>query len=423
MSTEGVRTDPKKLKAVNEFPIPANVKMLRSFVGLASYYRRFIPNFAKVAGPLHGLTKKDVAFVWSPHCQTAFEKLKQLLTSAPLLAFPQFDRQFLLERDASGLGLGAVLAQHSDDGAVRPVAYASRSLRTHEKNYGITELEGLGVVWAVKYFRHYLYGHHCKVFTDHEALKSLLNTPQPSGKLARWGMAIQELDIEILYRSGKKNTNADALSRSPLPDEGASEDVSFGIVAATDVATAEEESFQALQRKDAKLDEVAKFLETRVLPTDEKRARELALTESQYILDDGILFHVEADGTLRIIPPEHSREKIFHKAHDGTFGGHLRDAKVFSELQRHYWWPGMRSDVRRWSRACLTCATYSTGRAVRPPLTPIPVSGPFERVGVDVIQFPRSTSGNMYAVVFMDYLTKWPDVFAVADQTAATMHC
>ena len=95
--------------------------------------------------------------MWSPHCQTAFEKLKQLLTSAPLLAFPQFDRQFLLETDTSGLGLGAVLAQHSDDGAVRPVAYASRSLRTHEKNYGITELEGLGVVWAVKYFRHYLY--------------------------------------------------------------------------------------------------------------------------------------------------------------------------------------------------------------------------------------------------------------------------
>ena len=124
--------------------------------------------------------------------------------------------------------------------------------------------------------------------TDHEALKSLLNTPQPSGKLARWGMAIQELDIEILYRSGKKNANADALSRSPLPDEGASEDVSFGIVAATDAATAEEESFQALQRKDAKLAEVTKFLETRVLPTDEKRARELALTESQYILDDGI---------------------------------------------------------------------------------------------------------------------------------------
>ena len=111
--------------------------------------------------------------------------------------------------------MGAVLAQRQEDGSVRPIAYASRSLQKHEKNYGITELEGLGVVWAA---RPYLYGHHCTVFTDHEALKSLLNTPQPSGKLARWGMALQELDLKIEHRSGKHNANADALSRYPLLD-------------------------------------------------------------------------------------------------------------------------------------------------------------------------------------------------------------
>ena len=126
----------------------------------------------------------------------AFEKLKHLLTSAPLLAFPRLDQPYLLETDASGLGLGAVLAQRQDDGTVRPVAYANRTLQPHEKNYGVTELEGLDVVWAVKHFRHYLYHLHCEVYTDHEALKSLLNTPQPSGKLARWGMAIQELDLQ-----------------------------------------------------------------------------------------------------------------------------------------------------------------------------------------------------------------------------------
>ena len=186
-------------------------------IGLASYYRRFIPHFSKIAGPLHTLTKKDIEYVWTPQCQEAFEELKRLLSTAPVLAFPNFKFPFMLETDASILGLGAVLAQRQEDGYVKPVAYASRSLQPNEKNYGITELEGLGVVWALKHFRPYLYGHHCDVYTDHQALKALLNTPQPSDKLARWGMAIQELDVKILHRSGKHNTNADALSRSPLP--------------------------------------------------------------------------------------------------------------------------------------------------------------------------------------------------------------
>jgi hypothetical protein len=166
-------------------------------------------------------------FLWTPDCQRVFEELKKLLTSAPVLAFPDFSKPFVLETDASGAGLGVVLAQKQDDGSVRPLAYASHSLQPHERNYGITELEGLGVVWAVKHFLPYLYGHICHVFTGHSALTSLLNTPQQSGKLARWGMAIQELDLHIQHRTGRSNANADALSRSPLPatDSSLAEDV------------------------------------------------------------------------------------------------------------------------------------------------------------------------------------------------------
>ena len=217
VSTAGVQTDPQKVLAVQRYPVPTDVKALRSFLGLAAYYRRFVPNFSRVAGPLHSLTKKDVPFDWSEECQRSFEELKVLLTTTPILCFPNFQRPFILDTDASGCGLGAVLAQEQDDGQVRPIAYASRTLQKHERNYGITELEGLGVVWAVRHFRTYIYGYHCIVYTDHEALKSLLNTPQPSGKLARWGMALQEMDLTIVHRSGKKNANADALSRFPMP--------------------------------------------------------------------------------------------------------------------------------------------------------------------------------------------------------------
>ena len=212
-TAKGIQADPLKLEAMRAYPVPTDVKSLQSFIGLASYYRRFVPGFAKVAAPLHALTKKDPPFVWGLECQTAFE---DLLTNSPVLAFPDFTRGFILETDASGTGLGAVLAQEQIDGSVRPIAYASRSLFKHELNYAITELEGLGVVWAVRHLRSYFYGHSRMVYTDHQDLKSLLNTPQPSGKLARWGMALQEMDFVIKHRSGKHNANDDALSRAPL---------------------------------------------------------------------------------------------------------------------------------------------------------------------------------------------------------------
>ena len=332
----------------------------------------------------------------------------------------------MLETDASHQGLGAVLAQTQSDGTVRPIAYASRSLQPHEKNYGITELEGLGVVWAVKHFRPYLYGHPCDIYTDHEALKSLLNTPQPSGKLARWGMAIQELDLRILHRTGKSNANADALSRAPVKGtdkEARSNGVPFGIIAAIKAGktAVQEDGLSKRQRDDPKLFEVINFLEMGVLPEDEKRAKVLALTKSQYHMEGGVLYRLESDGTLRVILPTITRRELFEKAHSGTFGGHLRDTKIFSELKKHYWWEGMRSDIGQWSRSCIVCATHNPGRAVRTPLTPIPMSGPFQRIGVDVVQLPKSKDGNQYAVVFMDYLTKWLEVFAVKDQTAATI--
>ena len=122
-----------------------------------------------------------------------------------------------------------------------------------------------------------------------------------------------------------------------------------------------------------------------------------------------------------MVPPEAMREQLFQEVHCGRFGAHLSNTKVHSALHKHYWWKGMRADITRWTRACLVCATHNPGRAVRPPLSPIPVNGPFDRVGVDLIQFPRSNSGNQYAVVFVDYLTKWPEVFAVPDQSAATI--
>ena len=228
VSESGISADASKVKAVRDFPAPKNLKQLRSFLGLASYYRRFIPRFSQVAAPLFGLTRKDTPYQWSESCQETFEKLKKMLTEAPVLAFPDFKHDFILETDASGTGLGAVLSQKQEDGTTRPICFASRTLQTHEAYYGVSELEALAVVWAVKHFRVYLYGHTCDVYTDHEAFLSLLNTPHPSGRLARWGLALQELNLNIHYCPGRLNKSADSLSRSPVSTE---DDVSAGEVA------------------------------------------------------------------------------------------------------------------------------------------------------------------------------------------------
>ena len=437
VSAKGISANPDKVRAVSEFPTPSDLRALRAFLGLTSYYRRFVPRYSAIAQPLYCLTRKEVPFQWTDECGRAFQRLRVALTEAPVLAYPQFGHPFLLETDASGAGLGAVLSQKQEDGTTRPIAYASRTLQPHEKNYGISELEALGVVWAVKHFRHYIYGHPCTVYTDHEALKSLLNTPQPSGKLARWGMALQELDLDIQYRAGKTNTRADALSRYPVPlsSDDCSQTETPTLIAAVEpvdssLLTAQSgeqdpnpdrASLAQQQRSDPQLLEIVQYITEGVLPTNEGSARKILLSQSSYTVLDGVLYHVEEDKTLRVIPPTNNRHQLFLEAHEGAFSGHLRQAKIHSQLSRHFWWPGMRKDINEWCRACTKCASRSVGRAVRSKLSPIPVGGPFDMVGVDVLQLPKTKQGNRYAVVFMDYLTKWPEVFAVPNQTAPTI--
>ena len=188
-------------------------------------------------------------------------------------------------------------------------------------------------MWAVKHFRPYLYGNQCLVYTDHQALKSLLNTPQPSGKLARWGLALQEMDLHIQHRSGKHNENADALSRYPH-SQGIEMDADSadGVVATLGEDTPED--LAALQRKDCDLGIIITFLETGVLPQEEKLARRLVFMQSQFVMDDDVLYWVAGDATLRVVPPECVRQKLFREAHCGPFGGSPQPANEALLVER-----------------------------------------------------------------------------------------
>lgn len=214
ISTNGVRPDPQKITAVENFPRPKNPKAIKQFLGLAGYYRRFLPGFSKTARPLTELLKKDAEFRWSDSQEQAFVTLKISLCKEPLLQYPDFTLPFVVTTDASKYAIGGILSQ-GEIGKDRPIAYTSRLLNSAEQNYSTIEKELLAIVYSVNYFRPYLYGHKFTLVTDHKPLVWLDSVKDPTSRLARWRLKLAEYEYKIRYKAGKMNLNADALSRNP----------------------------------------------------------------------------------------------------------------------------------------------------------------------------------------------------------------
>lgn len=210
----GVRPDPKKLAAVRNFPTPKNLKNIRQFLGLAGYYRRFIADFSRTASPLSNMLKKGAAFKWTRDAQHAFETLRESLCKEPILQYPDFEREFILTTDASDFAIGGVLSQ-GDVGQDLPIGYASRVLNPAEKNYSTIEKELLAIVYCANHFRPYLYGRTFVLVTDHQPLTWLHRVKDPTSRLVRWRLKLEEYNYRIIYKKGISNSNADALSRNP----------------------------------------------------------------------------------------------------------------------------------------------------------------------------------------------------------------
>jgi hypothetical protein len=208
ISKDGISVDPRKVQEVMDWKPPKLVYQICSFLSLAGYYHRFIPDFSRIAKPMTELLKKGVMFVWSEECDKAFHTLREYLTSAPVLTQPDMSKTFEVFCDASGTSLGCVLMQEN-----RVIAYASWALRPHEKNYPTHDLELAAVVHALKIWRHYLMGNRCNIFTDHKSLKYIFTQLDLNMRQRRWLELIKDYDLEVHYHPGKANMVADALSR------------------------------------------------------------------------------------------------------------------------------------------------------------------------------------------------------------------
>ena len=437
ITKDGVKPDPKKIESVQNFPVPNDITGLRSFLGLCSYYRKFVEGFAKIATPLHGLLKKGNDFIWTPAAEEAFQCLRNKLITAPILRFPDFGKPFLLYCDASIRGVGAVLSQVFD-AKEHVIAYGSRTLQPAEKNYGISELEGLSCVYFVKLFRPYLYGNFFSLITDHSSLRWLMTTKNPSGRLQRWALVLMEHNFEVKYRAGRKNSNADSLSRILLVKDGKVVEYNpiedfAEILHACSVETSSDDTKDRIaanygekQRQDPQLLEIILFLKNGTLPENQSRAKVLVLQKSIYFLHDDILYHHYPAPNRKlcweqVVVPKSERTRIMSTFHDDAMaGGHLSFQKTYYKILTRFYWDSIYKDVKAWCYACDGCGSKKPqGYHPKAPMKNIPVGGPFERVATDIIgPLPTTESGNRYIVCFIDYLTKWTEAKAIPSQHA-----
>lgn len=416
VSKEGVAPDENKLRSVKLFPRPKNVKQTRSFLGLANYYRMFIPKFSQLTKNLQDLTKKNSRFQWTPEHEGEFQNIKEKLLTAPVLRHfdPNLETELVI--DASDYGIGAILQQkepHEKSGRV--VSYASRNLRGPEMRYFTTEKEMMALVFGTTVFRNFLWGKKFTVITDHASLRYWNNIKNPSSRLMRFVLRLSEFDFNVIHTPGKLNTAADALSRTPIdnPSYNAEEEN-------IPCYTIKMENLGELQRQDPELDAVIKAF------NDTNANRNIRRKVRRYILQDGALFkkiyHNNQDYKVPVIPRT-LRAEILNSLHDSPLtGAHLGRDKCMAKLKTRYFWENMYSDIEEYVRSCPDCQLMKKGsnQHAKGLLQPIEApTQPFEHICIDIVgPFIKSVDKKRYIITCVDFATRYAEAKAVPTATA-----
>jgi hypothetical protein len=384
ISEEGVAVDPDKIRSIMEWPTPKDVSDIRSFMGLAGYYRRFIKGFSKIGCPITALQKKGAKFTWTQECEERFQSLKHLLTHAPVLKIVDPENDFLVCTDACKEGLGGVLMQ---EGSV--VCYESRKLNEHEANYVTHDLELAAIVHALKMWRHYLLGRKFVLMTDHCGLRHLFDQPKLNARQARWMALLSEFDFEIKHIKGKENKVVDALSRSMK---------TIHLAAVSTCETNVRERVKNAQETNTFFQTVTSYLEQE--PTGIKY-------EGYQMIDGGLLTY---RNRLYIPDCDDLKRFIMDELHKRPYTSHPGYQKMITATRKQFYWPGLKKDIAEYLAKCIECQQVKEEH--RHPaglLQPLPIpEWKWETISMDFITgLPTSTKQNDTIMVVVDKLSKY----------------
>jgi len=444
ISAEGLKPAAKHVEAVRSFPVPRTKTAIKSFLGLASFNRLFIENFASISAPLRHLLRQEVPpdlmqnvtvdergtirerSLWDSDCDAAFRRLKHALSTAPLLGFPDWTKSFTLRTDASIEGLGAVLRQGD-----KVIAYLSRSLTPAETRLDVRELECLAVHYACESLRPYLQNNRpFLIQSDHKNLTWLRNVKHDSGRLARWALRLSEFPYFLEHIPGTANVEADALSRHPVTF--AEETAVMSVLAAGENVqpmvwtphTVEPQPSRAELIAAQKTDVYCMALRSRLRGNESSPVRQ---DGERFCIENDLLLNLHAVGfetRRRVVVPTSFRRSVMWNAHNSSFGGHAGRDRTIARLQLDYYWPGMVMDVRAWCKTCQDCQKV---RATRPRnrglmQLPAPAVKPFQTVGIDLLgPLPLSLKGNRYCLTVLCHFSHWPILIPVPNKEARTL--
>ncbi|KAL3995729.1 protein phosphatase 1 regulatory subunit 15B [Sarotherodon galilaeus] len=415
----GLHPVPAKVKAVQEAPPPKSVTELKAYLGLLNFYNKFLPNLSTLLAPLHKLLRKGEPWCWGPAQEKVFCKSKELLQSSSVLVHYDEQKDLILSGDASPYGVGAVLAHRMPDGQEKPIGFASRTLNAAEKNYSQLDKEGLAVIFGVQYFHKYLYGRKFMIITDHKPLISLFHemkaVPQmASQRIMRWAVLLRAYEYVIKYREGKNNSNADGLSRLPLPENLPTEVAAEEQVLMVDQDQEGVMTSEQLQRwttKDPILSRVREYALRGWPTTQHPNFQPYRQRQQELSVQDGCVLW-----GARVVIPERGRRPLLEQLHQS----HPGMSRMKGLARSLMWWPHMETDIEDKVRSCSTCQEHRH-RPQEAPLHPWEwPEKPWRRIHID---YAGPFLGKMFLVI-VDAHSKWLDVYPVPSATsAATIDC
>ena len=471
VTPDGVLPCPDNVAKILQWQQPTTVTEVRQFLGMASYYRKFIQGYAKLASPLVRLTKKDEPFNWTSECEESFTVLKNKLAGPEIMAYPRDDAEYILDTDASDIAIGAVLSQ-IQDGREKVISYGSRALNKAEKNYCITDKELLALRHFVEYYRQYLMGQKFLVRTDHQALVWLFKLKEPKARIARWLEILSVYNFEVQHRPGQKHGNCDSLSRCVNPRDCTCPDVDnsenlkcgpcnkckkrmFDMKYSSEPHSVEVDTSQDMQIKDIQVEpgNPVRAVKTRgqqKFPSDFKfelwgagsgnrpahsdiillspAVRHCWHIFGSLDIHQGVLMKRAYDKNIQscfwqLVTPERLRKDVMSSSHDNLLGGHLGRKKTQYKINRNFYWYNMKEDTSVYVASCLQCQMNKTPpRNPKAQLGNMKVSAPLDRLSTDILgPLPTTIRGNKYILTVTDHFTNWVEVMPIADQTAVTV--